>query len=53
MSRELEALEIIHEKKVNVRLLKLSSRLEVYNFTTYRKLTQKEYDLLKDILCTN
>ena len=50
--KKLEALEIIKEKRVNVHLLILSNSLEKYNYKIlpYRKLTQEEYDLLKEVL---
>lgn len=52
IEKSLKALEIIKEKRVNIHLLILSDSLEKYNFNLlpYRKLTQEEYDLLKEIL---
>lgn len=56
MSKELEALEIIKEKRVNVEqfILNCKSRNKWgYNKTVVRKdrqLTQEEYDLLKEVL---
>ena len=49
---KLKAFEIIKKKRVNVHLLILSDSLEKYNFNLlpYRKLTQEEYDLLKEVL---
>ena len=50
--KKLKALEIIKKKRVNVHLLILSDSLEKYNFNLlpYRKLTQEEFDLLKEVL---
>ena len=52
MSKGLEALEIIKEKKVQVGDLSYSPDLESYNAVRYRlyQLTQEEYDLLKEVL---
>lgn len=52
--RDLEALEIIKEKGVNVGLLSRCSNAERYNngmCYESRYLTQEEYDLLKEELC--
>lgn len=50
----LKALEIIKEKRVNVGALLMSSDCETYNDISYsgeeNKLTQEEYDLLKEVL---
>lgn len=53
MSKELEALEIIKEKEVNVGLLSRCATVERYNkgmCYESRYLTQEEYDLLKEVL---
>ena len=57
IEKELKALEIIKEKKVNVDYLDECIRTEVYPLSTYndmvednRKLSQEEYDLLKKVL---
>ena len=52
INKELEALEIIKEKRVNVQALFYSSSCEDYNkhYTHYEDLTQEEYDLLKEVL---
>ncbi len=52
MNKQLEALDIIKEKQVNVFIFLHSGDLETYNdMVEYnRKLTQKEYDLLKEVL---
>ena len=52
MNKELKALEIIKEKQVNVFIFLHSGDLETYNdMVEYnRKLTQYEYDLLKEVL---
>ncbi len=49
----LKALEIIKEKEVVVSLLIWSNTLDQYNnntFIVFSKLTQEEYDLLKEVL---
>ena len=52
--KQLKAFEIIKEKRVDVRLLLKSNDLQHYNnvaeFMGYEKLTQEEYDLLKEVL---
>ena len=51
--KELKALEIIKKKKVNVFWLFNSKDVDEYNSAFYqewRYLTQKEYDLLKEVL---
>ena len=50
--KELKALEIIKKKEVNVFIFLHSGDLETYNdmVEDNRKLTQEEYDLLKEIL---
>lgn len=50
--KELKALEIIKEKEVNVFIFLHSGDLETYNdmVEDNRKLTQEEYDLLKEVL---
>ena len=54
IEKELKALEIIKEKKVNCYLLINSENLKDYNEcvddTTEKRLTQEEYDLLKEEL---
>lgn len=50
-SLKLKALEIIKEKMVDLTLLEISQRIDYYNtFVSYEKLTQGEYDLLKEVL---
>lgn len=50
--KELKALEIIREKRVQVGDLLYSPDLESYNKERYRlyQLTQEEYDLLKEVM---
>lgn len=50
IEKSLKALEIIKEKQVNVFIFLHSGDLETYNdmVEVNRKLTQKEYDLLKE-----
>lgn len=50
--KKLKALEIIKKKEVNVFIFLHSSDLETYNDIVEddRKLTQEEYDLLKEVL---
>ena len=50
--KELKALEIIRYKKVNVFIFLHSGDLQTYNdlVEDNRKLTQEEYDLLKEVL---
>ena len=50
--RKLQALEIIKEKEVNVFIFLHSGDLETYNdmVEENRKLTQEEYNLLKEVL---
>ena len=52
IEKSLKALEIIKEKKVNVFIFLHSGDLETYNdmVEDNRKLTQEEYDLLKEVL---
>ena len=52
ISKELEALEIIKEKRVCITLLNFCFTLSEYNFevSKYRRLTQEEFDLLKEVL---
>ena len=52
IEKELKALEIINVKTVNVMYFKGSASLEEYNshHATWHKLTQDEFDLLKEIL---
>ena len=54
IEKELKALEVIKNKKVNVFLLINCDSLEEYNSQTYvypqRQLTQEEYNLLKEVL---
>ena len=52
IEKSLKALEIIKEKQVNVFIFLHSGDLETYNdMVEYnRKLTQYEYDLLKEVL---
>ena len=51
MSKELKALEIIKEKRVDVWLLFECDSLNEYNHNTSSyDLTKKEYDLLKEVL---
>ena len=52
-NKKLKALEIIKKKKVNVFWLFNSKDVDEYNSAFYqewRYLTQKEYDLLKEVL---
>ena len=56
IQKELEALEIIKEKRVQVHILLESENVEEYNESIYvceginYKLTQEKYDLLKEVL---
>ena len=52
IEKELKALEIIKEKEVNVFIFLHSGDLETYNdmVEDNRKLNQKEYKLLKEVL---
>ena len=52
IQKELKAFEIIKEKEVNVFIFLHSGDLETYNdmVEDNRKLTQEEYDLLKEVL---
>ena len=52
IEKELKALEIIKEKEVNVFIFLHSGDLETYNnmVEDNRKLTQEEFDLLKEVL---
>ena len=55
VKKELKALEIIKNKKVDVDYLDECIRTEAfhlsaYNFSSSQKLTQEEYDLLKEVL---
>ena len=50
IQKELTALEIIRNKKVNCDALYYSKSLEKYNRNTVTDLTQEEYDLLKEVL---
>lgn len=52
LENALKALEIIKEKEVNVFIFLHSGDLETYNdmVEDNRKLTQEEYDLLKEVL---
>lgn len=51
--KELKALEIIKEKNVKIDVLKYQSDVVFYNMAVFEKeekLTQEEYDLLKEVL---
>lgn len=51
IEKELKALEIIKEKKVNIKLLLIDKDCELYNMNYgYEDLTQEEYELLKEVL---
>lgn len=52
IEKELQALEIIKEKEVNVFIFLHSGDLETYNdmVEDNRKLNQEEYELLKEVL---
>ena len=52
VEKELKALEIIKNKKVNVIILMGCDTIEEYNKhpLTWNKLTQEEYELLKEVL---
>ena len=51
MNKQLQALEIIKKKKVNVRCLMSGWNLGKYNsYNSHIKLTEEEYELLKEIL---
>lgn len=53
IKKALKALEIIKEKEVVVALLIWSDTLDQYNnntFIVFEKLTQEEFDLLKEVL---
>ena len=52
VNKSLKALEIIKEKRVDVHLM-FYYKLEIYNSEVpnpYMKLTQEEFDLLKEVL---
>jgi len=50
-NKKLKAFEIIKEKRVNVRCLMSGWKLGNYNsYKAHEKLTQEEYDLLKEVL---
>ena len=49
-NKKLKALEIIKEKKVYPSFLLNTKNLEEYNKEVIQKLTQEEYDLLKEVL---
>ena len=50
IEKELKALEILKNKKTDINLL-LNNGLDFYNSCFYpRKLTQEEYELLKEVL---
>ena len=57
LANKLKVLEIVKEKKVNVAMLYQVKNCEEYNaiipHQPERKLTQEEYDLLKEILKWN
>ena len=53
IEKELKALEIIKEKKVNLDILTQCDSVELYNKCIHyfdRQLTQEEYDSLKKVL---
>ena len=53
IEKEIKALEIIKEKNVDVLRIKITTNVERYNerkIKGCRNLTQKEYDLLKEVL---
>ena len=56
IDKQLEALEIIKTKRVNIHILLESNNVEEYNDSVYvcegikYKLIQEEYDLLKEVL---
>lgn len=50
IEKELKALEIIKNKKVNVGWFVKKTNLNAYNSNCYKQLTQEEYDLLKEVL---
>ena len=53
IEKELKALEIIKNKRVDVSLLHTTKNYQEYNFCVFQKeraLTQDEYDLLKEVL---
>ena len=50
IKKELKALEIIKEKRVNVRFLISCKTLKEYNDVISDHLTKEEYDLLKEVL---
>lgn len=52
IKKQLKAIEIIKDKEVNVFIFLHSGDLETYNdmVEENRKLTQEEYDLLKEVL---
>lgn len=49
-AKKLKALEIIKDKKVYPSFLLNTKNLEEYNYETIQKLTQEEYNLLKEVL---
>lgn len=53
IEKELKALEIIRKKGIDVDMIKYHKNLDNYNFALrgrYEHLTQKEFDLLKEVL---
>lgn len=54
ISKELKALEIIKEKRVNVWILTISKDVKIYNASIpndfMKHLTKEEFDLLKEVL---
>ena len=50
IEKELKALEIIKEKNVDTFYLVTCPILDCYNSETWNKLTQEEFDLLKEAL---
>ena len=52
IEKAIKALEIIKEKEVNIHIFRHCSDLATYNDMTEenQKLTQQEYDLLKEVL---
>lgn len=50
IEKYLKALEIIKEKNVDTYYLITCPSLESYNSETWNKLTQEEYDLLREVL---
>lgn len=55
IEKEIKALEIIKEKGIILQFIKETYSVEQYNAgvegTLVKKLTQEEYDLLKEVLC--